>query len=89
MSATKVGIREFRENLATYLESKTPIAITRHGGTIGVFVPTSREPSDDTLEALRRAGEKVQSAIAAAGASEMELVEEIKQIRRQARKAKS
>ena len=35
MQATKVGIREFRENLASYLDSKTPVAITRHGATIG------------------------------------------------------
>ena len=34
MQTTKVGIREFRENLADYLESKTPVAITRHGATI-------------------------------------------------------
>ena len=36
MQTTKVGIREFRENLADYLESKTPVAITRHGATIGI-----------------------------------------------------
>src|SRR5579862_8169365 len=40
MQTTKVGIREFRENLSSYLESKTPVAITRHGATIGIYVPT-------------------------------------------------
>ena len=35
MLPTKVGIREFRENLASYLKSQTPVAITRHGTTIG------------------------------------------------------
>ena len=40
MQTTEVGIREFRENLATYLESMTPVAMTRHGATIGVYVPT-------------------------------------------------
>ena len=43
MEATKVGIREFRENLSTYLESKTPVAITRHGATIGIYLPTPTE----------------------------------------------
>ena len=45
MQTTKVGIREFRENLADYLESKTPVAITRHGATIGIYVPTKPKPS--------------------------------------------
>ena len=38
MQTTKVGIREFREHLSDYLESKTPVAITRHGSTIGIYV---------------------------------------------------
>jgi hypothetical protein len=58
MQSTRVGIREFRENLASYLESQTPVAITRHGATIGIYVPTHRKPSEDDLEALRAAGEK-------------------------------
>ncbi len=34
MEPITVGIREFRENLATYLlESEAPVAITRHGDT--------------------------------------------------------
>ena len=33
-----VGIREFRENLASYIESPTPVAITRHGETV-LFAP--------------------------------------------------
>jgi hypothetical protein len=36
MQTTKVGIREFRENLSSFLESKTLVAITRHGATIGI-----------------------------------------------------
>ena len=44
MQTTKVGIREFRKNLADYLESKTPVAITRHGTTIGIYVPTMPRP---------------------------------------------
>ncbi len=69
MRSTKVGIREFRENLSTYLESKTPVAITRHGATIGVYVPTKPKPSDAVLEALRIAGEKMKAEIAACDSS--------------------
>ena len=85
MQATKVGIREFRENLSTYLESKKPVAITRHGTTIGIFVPTRPRPTKADLEALRVAGEKLDELIAAAGTSEEELMEDFKRLRREKR----
>jgi hypothetical protein len=88
MQATKVGIREFRENLSSFLESKTPIAITRHGATIGIYLPTRPKPSQADLEALRAAGEKLDAMIAAAGTSEEELMEDFKQLRQESRKRK-
>lgn len=89
MQTTKVGIREFRENLADYLESKTPVAITRHGATIGIYIPTKPKPSQADLEALRVAGEKMRELIAAAGTSEDELIEDFKNLRRERRMQKS
>ena len=89
MPATKVGIREFRENLSSYLESKTPVAITRHGATIGIYVPTRPKPSQADLEALRVAGEKMQELIAAAGTTEDELMEDFRKLRRDHRVQKS
>jgi antitoxin (DNA-binding transcriptional repressor) of toxin-antitoxin stability system len=89
MPPTKVGIREFRENLSSYLESKTPVAITRHGATIGIYVPTKPKPSQADLEALRVAGEKMQALIAAAGTTEEELVEDFKKLRRKRRMQKT
>jgi antitoxin (DNA-binding transcriptional repressor) of toxin-antitoxin stability system len=89
MQATKVGIREFRENLASYLESKRPVAITRHGTTIGIYVPTKPKPSQADLEALRVAGEKMQELIAMAGTSEDEIIADFKKLRRERRAQKS
>jgi antitoxin (DNA-binding transcriptional repressor) of toxin-antitoxin stability system len=89
MRATKVGIREFRENLSSYLESKTPVAITRHGATIGIYVPTRPKPSQADLEALRAAGEKMRELIAAAGTTEDQLVEDFKRSRRERRMQKT
>jgi len=89
MGATRVGIREFRENLASYLESKTPVAVTRHGATIGIYVPTRPKPRQEDLEALRAAGERLQILIEAAGATEDELVEEFKRLPRERRKKKA
>lgn len=88
MLTTKVGIREFRENLADYLESKTPVAITRHGSTIGIYVPTKPKPSQADLDALRVAGEKMQELLLAAGTTEEEIVAEFKQARRTRRTQK-
>ena len=87
MQTERVGVREFRENLSGYLESPTPVAITRHGETIGFFVPTRRRPSEADLDALRRAGERLSDIIEASGASEDELVNEFK-AQREKRRAK-
>jgi antitoxin (DNA-binding transcriptional repressor) of toxin-antitoxin stability system len=89
MQSTKVGIREFREKLSSYLESKTPVAITRHGATIGIYVPTKPKSRQADLEALRAAGEKMQDLIAAAGTTEDELMADFKTLRRERRKQKS
>jgi antitoxin (DNA-binding transcriptional repressor) of toxin-antitoxin stability system len=89
MQATKVGIREFRENLSAYLESKTPVAITRHGATIGIYVPTKPRPTQEQIEAFRAASQKMQEMIAAAGTSEEELMEDLKTLRLERRAQKT
>ena len=88
MQSTKVGIREFRENLASYLESDKPVAITRHGATIGIYVPTKTKPSQADLEALRIAGEKMQKLLAAAATNEDEIVSDFRKLRRERRSRK-
>jgi antitoxin (DNA-binding transcriptional repressor) of toxin-antitoxin stability system len=54
MEATKVGIREFRASLAEYIESSTPVAVTRHGQTVGYFIP-ARGQDEAELAALKQA----------------------------------
>jgi len=88
MQSVRVGIREFREKLSSFLESSTPVAITRHGETVGFYLPARRKHREADLEALRRAGEQLDAMIAAAGATEDELAEDFKKLRRQARRAK-
>lgn len=83
-----IGIREFREKLSSFLESSTPVAITRHGETVGFYIPARRKQKDADLDSLRRAGEQLDALIAAAGTTEDELVADFKDLRRQARKAK-
>ncbi len=88
METVKVGMREFRENLAGYLESGTPLAITRHGETLGFYIPAQRQNRKAELEAMRAAAKDLDEMIASWGASDDELIEEYKGIRRAARAKK-
>ena len=55
MEALKVGIREFREKLASYLlESDVPVAITRHGDTVGYYIPARHKRAETERAALER-----------------------------------
>ena len=88
METVKVGMREFRENLAGYLESGTTLAIMRHGETIGFYIPTQKRSRKAELEAMRAAAKDLDEMIASWSASEDELMEEYKGIRRAAREKK-
>lgn len=82
MEALKVGMREFRDKLATYLlESESPVAITRHGDTVGYFIPARRKRSDADKEALREAATHWQKVLDAEGISEDEAVASFKEWR--------
>jgi antitoxin (DNA-binding transcriptional repressor) of toxin-antitoxin stability system len=85
METVKVGVREFRENLAGYLESGKPLAIVRHGETLGYYVPAQKRNPKAELEALRAAAKDLDQMIASLGSSEDELMEEYKGIRQAAR----
>lgn len=81
MSAIKVGVREFRERIASFLESDTPVAVTRRGETLGVYVPTPRKQSKTAdLSELKAAADRLAKALA--DVDEEELVAEFKQLRR-------
>jgi hypothetical protein len=85
METVKVGMREFREKLADYLESGTPLAITRHGETLGFYIPAQKRSRKAELDAMRAAAKDLDQMISSWGASEDELMNEYKEIRRAAR----
>ena len=81
MPTVKVGVREFREQIASFLESDTPVAVTRRGETLGVYVPTRRKrPKAADLSELKAAADRLAEALA--DVDEEELVTEFKQLRR-------
>ena len=87
METLKVGIREFREKLASYLlESEVPVAITRHGDTVGYYIPARRKRTDAERTALKQAAARVQEMLAAEGISDEEILKDFKQWRAGGRK---
>jgi len=88
METEKIGMREFRENLAGYLEAGKPLAITRHGETLGFYIPAQKRSRKAEVDAMRAAAKELDAMIAAWGASEDELIQEYKEIRRASREKK-
>jgi antitoxin (DNA-binding transcriptional repressor) of toxin-antitoxin stability system len=81
MAATKVGIREFRAGLADFVDSDAPVAVTRHGQTVGYFIPVKQDRAADAA-ALRAAGEKLDALLQFTEGEVEEMVEDFKQLRR-------
>ncbi len=77
----QVGVREFREELARYLESDRPLAITRHGRTLGYYIPAAAPPDRQEIEALRRGVERVEALLREHGVTEEEIVRDFNDLR--------
>lgn len=87
MQAAKVGIREFRADLAGFIASSTPVAVTRHGQTVGYFIPTQGEQTN-ALATLHQAGQVLDAMLASASVEVEEVVTEFKAQRRKASTAR-
>ena len=85
MATTRIGIREFRENLSSVIEGDSAVAITRHGETVGYYIPARRRPTKEDIARLDAAAAKVHAQMAAAGVTEEELVAEFEEARRRNR----
>ena len=82
MATQSVGIREFRDKLATYvLESDAPVAITRNGDTVGYFLPTRRKRSDSERAAFEEAAARWQEIMDANGIDEEQVIADFKRRR--------
>jgi hypothetical protein len=80
MPAIRVGVREFREQIARFLESDTPVAVTRRGETLGVYVPTPRrQVKSADLADLKAAADRLAASLA--DVDEEEMVADFKQLR--------
>ena len=67
MEALKVGIREFRSQLPHYLlEAGQPVAITRHGETIGYYIPSRETEPIADIAALKAVATKLDALLKSA-----------------------
>lgn len=82
METLKIGVREFRDKLASYLlESDAPVAITRHGDTVGYYIPARRRRSETERMALKEAAALMQELLSADGVTEEEALRDFKEWR--------
>lgn len=77
----KVGVREFRAELAEYIDGDEPVAVTRHGRTVGVFIPARADLTAE-LAAFTEATSVVRRMLQAEGADEDGIVAEFDAARR-------
>lgn len=80
-SVLKVGMREFRAHLPQYLQASTAVAITRHGETIGFYIPTRHHPEKVELDLLKQAAMQLEKLLSSHGVTEDELLAEFRALR--------
>ena len=81
METAKVGIRKFRSDLAGFIASSTPVAVTRHGQTVGYFIPAQGQ-ADAHLAALKKAGRNLDRLLAAQALDADDVVAQFKAARK-------
>lgn len=79
----RIGVRELREKLSNYLDSSEPIEVTRHGQTIGFYIPIPKQPGQAERDALLVAGKRLDDELIRLGLKEDELLEEFRDWRQQ------
>ena len=78
----KVGVREFRSHLNQYLLTSRPVAITRHGETVGYYTPTRHHAEKSELDELKQAALQFEKLLKSHGITENELLTEFRALRK-------
>jgi len=77
-----VGVREFRDQATSMMGAGETLVIERHGEPIGFYVPITAKDRKAGRKALGRLGAAVDELLAAIGADEDELVNDVSRGRR-------
>lgn len=76
-----VGVREFRAGLSSYIDAGDAVALTRHGQTVGWFIPTPPVPQRQR-ETLKQAGAILDQLLAENSTNPNEILKEYQEARR-------
>lgn len=88
MSTAKVksvGVADFRERLSEHLLANAPIAVTKHGLTVGYYIPTHQPVTADDKRALSDAARQLSELLAQQGLESEELIKAAQQLRSKGR----
>lgn len=78
----RVGIREFRAHLQQYLlASPTPVAVTRHGETVGFYIPARHSADKTEIDSLKQAALRFEKLLVSHGLTEDELLSDFRALR--------
>jgi len=80
MSMT-VAVRDFRKDLAGYIDQPEPVTVTRHGQAVGLFIPVRRDRAAE-VAAYAEAARKASALLADLGMTEDDAVAEFNSTRR-------
>jgi len=80
MSMT-VGVREFREALADYIDQTEPVTVTRHGQAVALFIPVRRDKAAERA-AYVDAVQKANALLTQMGMTEDMAISEFNALRR-------
>ncbi len=83
-----IGVREFREQLAQYLTTGTPLAITRNGLTLGYYIPARRPIADEDRQALTNATQQLHELLESKGIDPEDLIQDFKELRKSRKKSR-
>lgn len=77
--ATRLGVKEFRDNFTTIArEAKEPIIVTNHDRVIGYYTPANREPPGSNWAAeLREMGQRMRADAEARGVDVAAVMKEL------------
>ena len=78
----KIGMREFRAHLPQYLLASSPVAITKHGETLGFYIPAHHKPEKNEIDALKQAAVNFEKLLLSHGITEDELLAEFRALKK-------
>ena len=80
------GVREFRQGLSDFIDQSEPVTVTRHGQTVGLFIPVHPDRMA-AVAAYAEAAKKATALLAELGMTEDEVVAEFDELRKTAASA--